>query len=153
MNNKSDIRVLSSLIIKSINDKSLDKDYGAFLEMCRNKHISSYTLNLMIDCAVSSSQFDSQIKLINTSPHFGWQVKETFLPKPVVKEIVKTKTIETITYKWGWKTWGLFYVFLFLFSLTFSYLNYNFPETLQEMARDFSCTLHDIYQVIKKLFQ
>ena len=114
MDNKSNIRTLSSLIVKSINDKSLDKDYGAFLEMCRNENISSYTLNLMIDCAVSSFLHDSQIKIINTSPYFGWQVKERFLPKPVVKEIVKTKMIETVIYKWGWKTWCLFLTFFVL---------------------------------------
>lgn len=114
MDSKSNIRTLSSLIVKSIKDKSLDKDYGTFLEMCRNEHISSYTLNLMIDCAVSSFQHDLQIKSINTSPHFGWQVPEHFLPKPVMKEIVKTKTIETVIYKWGWKTWGLFFVFFVL---------------------------------------
>lgn len=115
MDSKSNIRILSSLIIKSINDKSLDKDYGTFLEMCRNENISSYILNLMIDCAVSSFQHDSQIRSINTSPYFGWQVKDLFLPKPVVKEIVKTKTIQTVIYKWGWKTWGLFFVFFVLF--------------------------------------
>ena len=118
MESKSNIRALSSLIVKSIKNKSLDKDYDTFLEMCRNEHISSYTLNLMIDSAVSSFQHDSQIKSINTSPYFGWQVKELFLPKPVVKEIVKTKTIETVTYKWGWKTWGLFLAFFILFGLS-----------------------------------
>lgn len=118
MDSKSNIRALSSSIVKSINNKSLDKDYGTFLEMCRNEHISSYTLNLMIDSAVSSFEHDSQIKSINTSPYFGWQVKELFLPKPVVKEIVKTKTIETVIYKWGWKTWGLFLAFFILFGLS-----------------------------------
>lgn len=114
MDNKSNIRTISSLIVKSINDKSLDKDYGTFLEICRNENISSYTLNIMIDCAVSSLQHDSQIRSINTSPYFGWQVKELFLPKPVVKEIVKTKNIETVIYKWGWKTWCLFFAFFIL---------------------------------------
>ena len=104
------------MIVKSINDKSLDKDYAAFLEMCRSENISSYTLNLMIDCAVSSYQHDSQIKKINTSPYFGWQVKELFLPKPIVKEIVKIKIVEKVIYKWGWKTWGIFFILFAIFS-------------------------------------
>lgn len=127
MDNKSNIRTLSSLIVKSINDKSLDMDYGALLEMCRNENISSYTLNLMIDCAVSSFKHDSQIRSINTSPYFGWQVKERFLPKPVVKEIVKTKTIETVIYKWGWKTWCLFSVIIILLLCFNVYLILNNP--------------------------
>lgn len=114
MESKSNIRILSSLIVKSINENTLDRDYVTLLEMCRNEHISSYTLNLMIDCATSSLCHDSRIKTVNTSPHFGWQVKEYFLPKPVVKEIVKTKTIKIATYQWGWKTWCLFFFLIVL---------------------------------------
>lgn len=109
---KSNIRTLSSLIVESINEKSLDRDYCKLLEICRNEKISSYTLNLMIDCAVSSLQHDSQIKCINTSPNFGWKIKENFLPKPEVKEIVRTRNINTFIYRWGWKTWGLFLTFI-----------------------------------------
>lgn len=72
MNNESNIKALMQLVKESVENKSLSKDYGSLLDICRKSNISSYTLNVLIEGAVSSVNSDKDLKHVQSLPCFGW---------------------------------------------------------------------------------
>lgn len=68
MNNESNIKALMQLVKESVENKSLSKDYGSLLDICRKSNISSYTLNVLIEGAVSSVNSDKDLKHVQSLP-------------------------------------------------------------------------------------
>jgi hypothetical protein len=117
MNNESNIKALMQLVKESVENKSLSKDYGSLLDICRKSNISSYTLNVLIEGAVSSVNSDKHVQSL---PCFGWSpavIQQSETSEKIIHEGVKIKV-----FRWGWKTWMLFVALLVITILEFCIL-------------------------------
>jgi len=134
---------LETEISKALIHGTEDAQYPVWLEICRKSNISSYSLQVLIDyCSKKKKGLkqSSEAPLIRFISYEELQEKEQVVSreitpkeiKPVAKEIVKIKTIETVIYKWGWKTWSLFVVFIGLFGFII-YRIFSSPILQKEM--------------------
>lgn len=113
MEKVSNIKALMHLVKDSVEHNTISTDYASLLDICRKDDISSYTLNLLIQSAARSVKHDADIHSFQSLPYFGWAPPPA-TPKPkIIKEVI-TKTIKETSYKWGWKTWCLFFAFFAL---------------------------------------
>ena len=120
MNNESNIKALMQLVKESVENKSLSKDYGSLLDICRKSNISSYTLNVLIEGAVSSVNSDKDLKHVQSLPCFGWSpavIQQSETSEKIIHEGVKIKV-----FRWGWITWMLFVALLVITILEFCIL-------------------------------
>ena len=120
MNNESNIKALMQLVKESVENKVCQKDYGSLLDICRKSNISSYTLNVLIEGAVSSVNSDKDLKHVQSLPCFGWSpavIQQSETSEKIIHEEVKIKV-----FRWGWKTWMLFVALLVITILEFCIL-------------------------------
>lgn len=136
------------MVSESIKNKTLHQDYNDILDMCRDLKISSYALHQIIECELVRKETVSKIidkKSIGfvrlwvpevTPDNIVFENKDREHTKSDDRQSEENKydgneykkaiPLMKISHKWGWKTWTLFCIMLFLI-LTLSFVIMSNP--------------------------